>query len=180
MLGNLNELHRPFGWQPCNQTNHNLPEPRQIEGIQQVLTKRGESDSPSLFSFRSSFSATHHNSHDTGMTPLSTNVRMSCLGRALSDSNKSINYFDFSVFSVIWGICFSLKANPNGTKNIVFWHTFGTGGSPARYQFVKSRGSPQNVLAQLVQLAQQYQTREPLFFYTPAPSTVALAISRLS
>jgi hypothetical protein len=39
-----------------------------------------------------------------------------CLGRALSDSNSSINYFDFSVFSVIWGICFSLKANPNGMK----------------------------------------------------------------
>src|SRR6204780_1178973 len=78
-----------------------------------------------------------------------------CLGRALSDSNSSINYFHFPVFSVIWGICFSLKANPNGTKNIAFWHTFGTGGSPARYQFVKSRSSPQNVLAQL---AQQYQT----------------------
>jgi hypothetical protein len=35
------------------------------------------------------------------------------------------------VFSVIWGICFSLKANPNGMKNIAFWHTFGTGGAPA-------------------------------------------------
>ena len=33
------------------------------------------------------------------------------LGRALSDSNRSINCFHFSVFSVIWGICFSLKAN---------------------------------------------------------------------
>ena len=84
--------------------------------------------------------------------------RFQCLGRALSDSNRSINYFDFSVFSVIWGICFSLKANPNGTKNIAFWHTFGTGGSPAQYHFVKSRSSPQNVLAQLAQLAQQYQT----------------------
>lgn len=39
-----------------------------------------------------------------------------CLGRALSDSNSSIAYFDFSVFSAIWGICFSLKANPNGMK----------------------------------------------------------------
>ena len=38
------------------------------------------------------------------------------LGRALSDSNSSINYFDFPAFSVIWGICFSLKANPNGMK----------------------------------------------------------------
>ena len=65
------------------------------------------------------------------------------------------------MFSAIWGICFSLKANPNGTKNIAFWHTFGTGGSPARYQFVKSRSSPQNVLAQL---AQHYQTRERLGF----------------
>ena len=83
-----------------------------------------------------------------------------CLGRALSDSNSSINYFHFSVFSVIWGICFSLKANPNGTKNIAFWHTFGTGGSPARYQFVKSRSSPQNVLAQL---AQQYQTGDAAY-----------------
>ena len=53
------------------------------------------------------------------------------LGRALSDSNSSINYFHFPVFSVIWGICFSLKANPNGKKNIAFWHTFGTGDAPA-------------------------------------------------
>jgi hypothetical protein len=50
------------------------------------------------------------------MTPLSTNDRVACLGRALSDSNSSISYFDFPVFSVIWGICFSLKANPNGMK----------------------------------------------------------------
>lgn len=34
------------------------------------------------------------------------------LGRGPSDSNSSILYFDFSVFSVIWGICFSLKAKP--------------------------------------------------------------------
>ena len=39
-----------------------------------------------------------------------------CLGRGPTDSNSSIPYFDFSVFSVIWGICFSLKANPNGMK----------------------------------------------------------------
>jgi hypothetical protein len=39
-----------------------------------------------------------------------------CLGRALSDSNSSISDFHFSVFSVIWGISFSLKANPNGMK----------------------------------------------------------------
>jgi hypothetical protein len=38
------------------------------------------------------------------------------LGRGPSDSNSSIHYFGFSVFSVIWGICFSLKANPNGMK----------------------------------------------------------------
>ena len=39
---------------------------------------------------------------------------LQCLGRALSDSNSSINFFHFSVFSAFWGICFSLKANPNG------------------------------------------------------------------
>ncbi len=38
------------------------------------------------------------------------------MGGALSDSNSSINYFHFSVFSVIWGICFSLKANPISMK----------------------------------------------------------------
>src|SRR5216684_3499599 len=31
--------------------NHNLPEPRQIEGNQQVLIKWDKADSPSLFSF---------------------------------------------------------------------------------------------------------------------------------
>jgi hypothetical protein len=51
MLRSLSELPKAFGLQPCEQTNHNLPEPRQIEGIQLVLTKRGKSDSPSLFSF---------------------------------------------------------------------------------------------------------------------------------
>jgi hypothetical protein len=39
-----------------------------------------------------------------------------CLGRALSDSNSSIACFDFSVFTVIWEIWFSLKANPNSMK----------------------------------------------------------------
>jgi hypothetical protein len=38
------------------------------------------------------------------------------LGRVLADSNSSISYFDFPVFSVIWGICFSLEANLNGIK----------------------------------------------------------------
>jgi hypothetical protein len=42
-----------------------------------------------------------------------------------------VHYVHFSVFSAIWGICFSLKANPNGTKNIAFWHTVGTGDAPA-------------------------------------------------
>jgi hypothetical protein len=39
-----------------------------------------------------------------------------CFGRGPTDSNSSIPYFGFSVFSVIWGICFSLKANPNGME----------------------------------------------------------------
>jgi hypothetical protein len=39
-----------------------------------------------------------------------------CLGRGPTDSNSSILYFGFSVFSVIWGIYFSLKANPNSMK----------------------------------------------------------------
>jgi hypothetical protein len=33
-------------------------------------------------------------------------------------SNNPIPYFGFSVFSIIWEICFSLKANPNGTKRL--------------------------------------------------------------
>jgi hypothetical protein len=49
-----------------------------------------------------------------------------CFGRALSDSNSSINYFHFSVFSVIWGICFSLKAKPRWHEKhrilAHFWH----------------------------------------------------------
>jgi hypothetical protein len=27
------------------------------------------------------------------------------------------------VFSAIWGICFSLKANPTGMKKIAFWQS---------------------------------------------------------
>src|ERR1700689_3879317 len=77
--------------------------------------------------------------------------RFQCLGRALSDSNSSINYFDFSVFSVIWGICFSLKANPNGTKNIAFWHAFGTGDAPASWVYLLRNRFPfvQNVHAEV-------------------------------
>jgi hypothetical protein len=51
------------------------------------------------------------------MTPtFPHNEEHACLGRGPTDSNSSILYFDFSVFSVIWGICFSLNANPNGIK----------------------------------------------------------------
>src|SRR6202021_2634234 len=39
-----------------------------------------------------------------------------CLGRGPTDSNNSIHSSGFSVFSVIWGICFSLKPNLNGIK----------------------------------------------------------------
>ena len=42
--------------------------------------------------------------------------RFQCLGRALSDSNRSINYFDFSVFSVIWGLAFRSKLTPMARK----------------------------------------------------------------
>jgi len=79
-----------------------LPELALIEGNQQVATKPDESLSPSLFTFRSHFA--------------SIVLRRTCLGRALSDSNSSISYFYYSVFSAIWGICFSLKANPNVMK----------------------------------------------------------------
>ena len=48
--------------------------------------------------------------------PLTTPRARTCLGRGPTDSNSSIPYFDFSVFSVSWGICFSLKANPNDMK----------------------------------------------------------------
>jgi len=57
-------------------------------------------------------------------------AQRACLGRALSDSNSSIHYFDFPVFSTIWGTCFSLKANPNCMKDMGFWHSFGTAESP--------------------------------------------------
>jgi|ERR1700735_5421032 hypothetical protein len=41
---------------------------------------------------------------------------MPCLGRGPTDSNNSIHSPGFCVFSVIWTIFFSLKANPNGMK----------------------------------------------------------------
>jgi hypothetical protein len=63
---------------------------------------------------------------------LRARCRNACHGRALSDSKSSINYFHFSVFSAIWGICFSLKLTPIGFRD-----TFGTGDSPALYQFVR-------------------------------------------
>ncbi len=65
-------------------------------------------DGESKRHFRTHFFAKSEIQFKHGLAP--------CLGRALSDSNSSINYFHFSVFSVIWGICFSLKANPNGMK----------------------------------------------------------------
>jgi hypothetical protein len=46
-----------------------LPEPRQIEGIQQVLIKWGELRFTFSFQFSLSFIAIYHNSHDTYMTP---------------------------------------------------------------------------------------------------------------
>ena len=45
-----------------------------------------------------------------------TRVERTCLGRGPTDSNNSVHSSGFSVFSVIWGICFSLKASPNGMK----------------------------------------------------------------
>src|SRR5713226_4581378 len=39
-----------------------------------------------------------------------------CLGHGPTDSNSSIPYFGFTVFSVIWGIRFSLTANPHVMK----------------------------------------------------------------
>jgi len=45
-------------------------------------------------------------------------VKTPCLGRGPTDSNSSIPCFGFSVFSVIWGICFSVKDNPNGLKTM--------------------------------------------------------------
>jgi len=46
-----------------------VPEPRQIDGNQQVLAKWAQSDLPSLCGLYSLFAAIHHNSYDTGMTP---------------------------------------------------------------------------------------------------------------
>src|SRR6266403_2683293 len=46
-----------------------VPEPRQIDGNQQVLSKWEQSDLPSLCGLYSLFAAIHHNSYDTGMTP---------------------------------------------------------------------------------------------------------------
>src|SRR6266403_3550604 len=45
-----------------------VPEPRQIDGNQQVLAKWEQSDSPSLCGLYSLFTAIHHNSYDTSMT----------------------------------------------------------------------------------------------------------------
>jgi hypothetical protein len=44
-----------------------------------------------------------------------------------ADSNATNSYFAFFVFSLAWGMCSSLDTNPKQSKNIGFWHTFGTG-----------------------------------------------------
>lgn len=49
--------------------DHNLPEPKQIQGNQQVQMKRDESDIPSLLSFCPLFAAMYRHSYDTHMTP---------------------------------------------------------------------------------------------------------------
>lgn len=49
------------------------------------------------------------------------------------------------LFAQTWGICFSLKANPNRLKNIAFWHTFGTGSPPARHRMLLRQG-PSSIL----------------------------------
>jgi hypothetical protein len=49
-----------------------------------------------------------------------------CLGYISTDSNASNNPLVSSVFTLTWGTCFSLKANPNRTKNIGYWHNSGT------------------------------------------------------
>jgi hypothetical protein len=36
--------------------------------------------------------------------------------------------FHFSLFTTTWGICFSLKSQPQSSKQIGFWHSFGTAG----------------------------------------------------
>jgi len=54
-------------------------------------------------------------------------VAHTCLGRVTADSSATNSYFAFSVFSLTWGMCSSLDTNPNRSKNIGFWHAFGTG-----------------------------------------------------
>ena len=39
-----------------------------------------------------------------------------CLLSTMLDSKPSICSLGFSIFSTTWGVCFSLKANPNGTN----------------------------------------------------------------
>jgi hypothetical protein len=43
-----------------------------------------------------------------------------CLLSTTLASNGSIHYFDLSMFPITWGICFSLKANPNDSKGLGF------------------------------------------------------------
>jgi hypothetical protein len=50
---------QPFGQQPNNKFNQNLPELVLIEGIQQVAMKPGELLSLSLFTIRSHFATIH-------------------------------------------------------------------------------------------------------------------------
>jgi hypothetical protein len=59
---------------------------------------------------RSRFATICHNYYYVFMTAAR------CLGRLPTDSNGSIQHFVFSVFSLTWGTCFSLKANPNTYK----------------------------------------------------------------
>jgi len=61
-----------------------------------------------------------------------------CLGRALSDSNSSINYFELSVFSALWGICFSLKATPDKMKRLDSGTLLGQGRACATLLFIKA------------------------------------------
>ena len=56
-----------------------------------------------------------------------TGVRDPCLGRVPTDSNGSNGQFTSSVFSLTWGLCFSLKANPQWHEKhrilAHFWHS---------------------------------------------------------
>ena len=110
---------------------------RKAEDYQQVVSTTDQllAPSPSLSQLSSCFAAICHNYYYVFMTE----ARLPW-ARTI-DSNSSINYFHFPMFSVIWGICFSLKANPNGTKNIAFWHTFGTGDAPALRSSSRSKRS---------------------------------------